>query len=78
MGGSKEALEEERPTIAFAYSSVVSIKSIKKGEKFTRENIWVKRPGTGDIPASKFESILGKEATVDIAKDTQLRRVMVN
>ena len=78
LGGSKEVLEEERPTIAFAYSSVVSIKSIKKGEKFTRENIWVKRPGTGDIPASKFESILGKEATVDIAKDTQLRRVMVN
>jgi N-acetylneuraminate synthase len=32
----------------------------------------VKRPGTGKILAEHYESILGKIATRDIAKDEQL------
>ena len=43
-GGKKEALKEEQVTIDFAYATIVSIKQIKKGEKFTKDNIWVKRP----------------------------------
>lgn len=43
-GGTKEVLKEEQVTIDFAYATVVSIKKIKKGEKFTKDNIWVKRP----------------------------------
>jgi N-acetylneuraminate synthase len=38
----------------------------------TKENIWVKRPGTGKILAEHFESLLGKKATRDIANDEQL------
>ncbi|WP_291953366.1 N-acetylneuraminate synthase family protein [Campylobacter sp.] len=68
----KEALKEEQVTIDFAFASVVSIKKIKKGEILTMENIWVKRPGLGGIPASEFENILGKVALKDIANDTQL------
>jgi N-acetylneuraminate synthase len=36
------------------------------------KNLWVKRPGTGEILAERFESILGKKATRDIAADTHL------
>lgn len=43
-GGKKEALKEEKVTIDFAYATIVSIMPIKKGEKITEKNIWVKRP----------------------------------
>lgn len=72
MGGTKNILPEEQPTIDFAYACVVSIRDIAEGEELTEENIWVKRPGTGEIRAADFEIVLGMIATRDIAKDTQL------
>ena len=77
LGGSKTILPEEKPTIDFAYSSVVTINDIKKGDSITSENIWVKRPGTGEIPASDFSKVLGKKALVDIKKDVQLKIDMI-
>ena len=68
-GGTKGALEEEQKTIDFAFSTVVSIRQINKGEIFSEDNLWVKRPGTGDIPAEKFRDILGKKALIDIPND---------
>jgi CTP synthase len=41
-------------------------------EKLSKENIWVKRPGTGKILAEHFDSLLGKTATRDIENDEQL------
>ena len=78
LGGEKSILEEEQPTIDFAYACVVSIRDIKEGEEFTKENIWVKRPGTGEIKAIDFEKLLGKKAKEDIKKDIQIRRDMIN
>lgn len=69
---SKEATKEEQVTIDFAFASVVSIAPIKKGEILSMENIWVKRPGKGGIPASVFESLLGKRALRDIDANRQL------
>tara|TARA_B110000483_G_C18146693_1_gene523758 strand:- start:615 stop:1646 length:1032 start_codon:yes stop_codon:yes gene_type:complete len=74
LGGEKKPAKEEEITINFAFSSVVTIKNIKKGDVFSRENIWVKRPGNGEIPASKFENIIGKTAKNNIPKDTQLKQ----
>ncbi|WP_310556206.1 N-acetylneuraminate synthase family protein [Flavobacterium sp.] len=71
-GGTKKPAIEEQVTIDFAFATVCSIANIKKGDKFTRENIWVKRPGTGKILAEKFNDILGKKATRDIENDEQL------
>ena len=78
LGGKKKALESEQVTIDFAFATAVTISSIKKGEKFTYENLWVKRPGTGQIPAEDFEKVLGKTALCDIDKDTQLTWNMVS
>jgi len=72
-GGSKGPVEEEIPTIKFAFASVVTIKDIKKGESFTRDNLWVKRPGTGEILAEDYESILGKKSTNAILSGQQLK-----
>lgn len=71
-GGKKIILKEEQPTIDFAYSCVVTIKSIRSGEIFSLENIWVKRPGTGSILAGEFHNVLGKRAKRDLPADMQL------
>lgn len=62
LGGKKEPVEEERVTINFAFSTVVAIKDINKNEILSEKNIWVKRPGTGEIAAENFNSLLGKKA----------------
>jgi N-acetylneuraminate synthase len=77
LRGKKVILPEEKPTINFAYACVVTIKDINKGETFTEDNIWVKRPGTGEIFAKDFENILNKIAKSDIKKDTQLTWNMI-
>lgn len=77
LGGEKEAAREEQVTIDFAFATVVTIKNIKAGEIFTADNLWVKRPGTGEILAEKFEDILGKKAKIDIDNDTQLTWDMI-
>ena len=58
--------------IDFAYSSVVSIKSINKGEIFSLNNIWVKRPGSGPLYAEDFENIIGKKANKYIENDQHI------
>lgn len=73
LGGKKEILSEEQTTIDFAYACVVSIQEIKKGETFTKKNIWVKRPGTGEIQAGDYEKVIGKQALCDIPRDTHIR-----
>tara|TARA_Y100001954_G_scaffold239581_1_gene315980 strand:- start:666 stop:1706 length:1041 start_codon:yes stop_codon:yes gene_type:complete len=74
-GGKKGPADEEKPTIDFAYASVVTIKPIKKGELFTKENLWVKRPGVGEILAEEYEDILGKTANSDLMNDVLLKKV---
>jgi N-acetylneuraminate synthase len=77
LGGKKEAAKEEQVTIDFAYASVVSIKPIQKGEIFTVENIWVKRPGHGGIKAEFYNDILGKFASQNIASNVQIKDKMI-
>ncbi|MDH6603162.1 N-acetylneuraminate synthase [Bacilli bacterium PM5-9] len=71
-GGKKEAVQEEQVTIDFAFATVVTIKDIKAGEELTEENIWVKRPGTGEIKAEHYDELLGKIANKDLKKDIHL------
>ena len=72
-GGRKQAAPEEAVTIDFAFASVVTICDVKENELFTEQNIWVKRPGTGEILAEHYESIIGKRASRAIVADEQLR-----
>ncbi|MEO0038465.1 MAG: N,N-diacetyllegionaminic acid synthase [Bacteroidota bacterium] len=71
-GGTKEPAKEEQVTIDFAFATVCSIAMIQKGEKLSKENIWVKRPGTGKILAEHYNDLLGKTATRTIENDEQL------
>ncbi|PMH45974.1 polyhydroxyalkanoate biosynthesis repressor PhaR [Vibrio sp. 10N.286.49.B3] len=76
-GGKKEAAKEEQVTIDFAYASVVTIAKIEEGEVFTKDNLWVKRPGTGDFLAEDYESLLGKKASQAIPFDVQLKKEFI-
>ena len=78
LGGIKEPAIEEKVTIDFAFATVVAIQDIATGEEITDQNIWVKRPGTGEIKAEFFKDILGKKAKIDIKSGTHLKWSNVN
>ncbi len=73
LGGGKTILPEEQPTIDFAYACVVTIRDVQAGEEFSAANVWVKRPGTGEIKARDFERVLGRRAARAMPTNTQVR-----
>jgi N-acetylneuraminate synthase len=73
LGGNKEALEAEAVTTRFAFASVVAERIIRKGELLNSDNIWVRRPGTGEFLAADYESLLGRVVAVDIEKGEQVK-----
>ena len=72
LGGTKGPAAEEQVTMDFAFATVVTIAAIKAGDALTKQNLWVKRPGTGSIPAEHYESLLGKKAVRDLPADVHL------
>ena len=60
-GGKKIPVKEEKNTAKFAFASVVSIKKINKGDLFSENNLWVKRPGTGPVLAEDLSKLLEKK-----------------
>ena len=77
-GGKKEALQEEQVTIDFAFATVVSTDNIMKGDVLTYDNIWVKRPGTGQILAAEYDKLIGKKVKMNIPKDIHLTYEMID
>ncbi len=73
LGGTKNILKEEQPTIDFAYACVVAIQDIKAGDILSPDNIWVKRPGTGEVKAEHFERLIGKKVKTFIGCNSQLQ-----
>ena len=73
-GGRKIILRDEKPVIDFAYASVCTTRPLKRGEKFTKNNIWVKRPGIGEIHATKYESLIGKKCASDLKKGILVKK----
>ena len=72
--GNKNHLIEEGIVRRFAFVSVVSERTIKKGEKLTKNNLWVRRPGTGDFTSKDLKFLYGKKSSKDIRKNTQIKK----
>ncbi|OUU62655.1 MAG: hypothetical protein CBC22_03960 [Alphaproteobacteria bacterium TMED62] len=70
----KELQSVEKEVSKFAFASVCTTTSIKKGEKLTKKNIWVKRPGTGDYLADSYNSLLNKTVKNNIKPNTQIKK----
>ena len=73
-GGIKPILREKK-TANFAFASVVSNSNIKKGDILNKNNIWVRRPGSGDYRAEEYHSLLGKKVKRNIKKNTQIKKI---
>lgn len=66
--GRKQVTDSERPNIEIARKSIVAVRPIKKGEIFTEENIYVKRPGNGVSPM-RWDEVIGTSAIRDFTPD---------
>jgi len=66
--GAKRPVGKEISNREKNRKSIVTIKTIKKGEKITTENVDIKRPGHGVEP-KYFDVILGKVASKNIGED---------
>jgi len=66
--GIKKPSASETKNIPIARKSIVAKQNIKKGNIFSKENITVKRPGTGISPM-RWNDILGQQAIKDFNKD---------
>ena len=75
MPGSIKPISREKKTANFAFASVVSNSDIKKGDILNKNNIWVRRPGSGDYRAEEYYSLLGKKVKRNIKKNTQIKKI---
>ena len=57
----KKVTKSEKKNIKIARKSLVALKKIKKGKKFNKENLGMKRPGTGISPM-KYDFYIGKKS----------------
>ena len=73
-GGGKGPVAAEAPTIAFAFASVVANETIRAGEALTPENLWLRRPGTGDFGPDDYDRLLGRVAARDVPAGEILSR----
>ena len=73
--GGIKPIPKEKKTANFAFASVVSNLDIKKGEILNKNNIWVRRPGSGDYSAEEYYSLLGKKIKKNIKKNTQIKKI---
>lgn len=71
-GGCKKPAKEEQITMDFAFATVVTIMPVKKGEVFSKDNLWVKRPGVGQIKAELYNSVLGKVAARNLDENIHI------
>ena len=64
----KKPSQSEEKNIFVARKSIVAKKKINKGEKFSNENLTVKRPGSGISPM-KWDSVIGKVSNFNFDED---------
>mgnify|MGYP006075616399 CR=1 FL=1 len=69
----KRITSSESKNVSFARKSIVAKDKIKKGEKFTIENITVKRPG-GGISPMKWPLLINKKSRFNFKKDEKIKR----
>ncbi len=56
--------------------SIYAVSDIKKGEKFTKKNIRVIRPGLGIQPVY-FERLINKKSPLDIKSETPIKKLLL-
>ena len=65
--------EPEEEVYKFARGSVVADKNIAKGQIISADDIWARRPGTGEISVEDFDKVVGAKARVDLKVNDQIK-----
>ncbi len=68
----KERTKAEEPVYRFARASIVADRDLQKGHLIEEKDIWVRRPGTGDIPGFDFDKVVGQRLARAVRRNTQL------
>ena len=74
LNSNNDIIIEENVTRRFAFHSVVSKENIPKNHMLNKKNLTTKRPGTGDYPASKIQTLYGKIAKKNIKKNRLIKK----
>ena len=69
----KQRTEPEESVYKFARASVVADRDMAAGHIITEKDIWVRRPGSGEIPGYNFNDIIGKKLRLDVKKNHQFK-----
>ena len=69
----KQRTEPEESVYKFARASVVADRDMAAGHIITEKDIWVRRPGSGEIPGYKYNDIIGKKLRLDVKKNHQFK-----
>tara|TARA_B100002019_G_scaffold266593_1_gene257019 strand:+ start:132 stop:1160 length:1029 start_codon:yes stop_codon:yes gene_type:complete len=69
----KQRTEPEESVYKFARASVVADRDMAAGHIITEKDIWVRRPGSGEIPGYKYNDIIGKKLKLDVKKNHQFK-----
>ena len=72
LNPKKRSLQEE-DVYKFARSSVVADKDLPQGHVITEKDIWVRRPGNGEIPDFEFDNVIGKILKKSVKRNHQLK-----
>ena len=70
--GEKIPTESEKKNLITNRVSIIALKEIKKGEKISKDDLDIRRPGNGIQPID-FDAIIGKRAKIDITKEQVLQ-----
>ena len=70
--GIKKPTKSEKKNLKIMRRSIVAKKNILKGEKFTPENIILKRPGNG-ISGLAWDKVIGKISSKNFKKDKLIK-----
>ena len=73
LNNDKKRTAPEEAVYRFARASVVADRDLPAGHLISAEDIWVRRPGSGEIPARDFDRVVGRRLKLATPRNTQLK-----
>ena len=69
----KQRTAPEEDVYRFARGSVVADKDLPAGHKIASDDIWARRPGSGEISVEHFDELIGRQLAVPLKRNQQMR-----
>lgn len=69
----KQRSGPEEDVYRFARGSIVADADLPAGHVIREQDIWARRPGSGEIAAYEFDAVVGKHLLREVTRNTQLK-----